>query len=137
MSMNERLQNILAQLKAMEAYSNELEAREATIIQLLNEGRLASEALRSLEKGVSDTFMPIGMGIYTKASIDPEAKFLVNVGAGISIEKSREEALTFVENRLRELEAALRNISAQKQEIQARMEQMRQEANNIIASMQK
>ena len=137
MSMNERLQNILAQLKAMEAYSNELEAREATIIQLLNEGRLASEALRSLEKGASDTFMPIGMGIYTKASIDPEAKFLVNVGAGISIEKSREEALTFVENRLRELEAALRNISAQKQEIQARMEQMRQEANSIIASMQK
>ncbi len=133
----ERLQNMIAQLKSMEAYLNDLSTKEATIIRLIEEGRLASDALRGLADNDMHAFTPIGMGIYVQSIINTDAKFLVNVGAGISIEKKRDDALTFIENRLRELEAALNNISAQKQEIQLRMEQMRREANELVMQMQK
>lgn len=134
--MDERLQSMIAQLKSMEAYLNDLSTREAAIIRLIEEGKLASDALRALDKDMS-VFTPIGMGVYVQSMINADAKFLVNVGAGISIEKKRDDAITFVENRLRELEAALNSIASQKQEVQMRMEQMRREANELVMQMQK
>lgn len=136
MSANERLQNMIAQLKSMEAYLNDLSIKETTVIRLIEEGRLASEALRGLTDNEIDAFTPIGMGVYIQSTIKAERKFIVNVGAGISVEKSRDDALTFVESRLRELEAAVNNIASQKQEIQLRMEQMRREANELVMQMQ-
>ena len=103
----ERLQNMIAQLKSMEAYLNDLSTKEATVIRLIEEGRLASDALRGFSDNNMHAFTPIGMGIYVQSTINADAKFLVNVGAGISIEKKRDDALTFIESRLRELEAAL------------------------------
>ncbi|RMF29441.1 MAG: prefoldin subunit alpha [Candidatus Nitrosothermus koennekii] len=135
MSMDERLQNMIAQLKSMEAYLNDLVTKEAAVVRLIEEGKLAAEALRGLTKS-ADVLMPVGMGVYVQSLIKDDAKFLVNVGAGISIEKKREDAIAFIENRLRELEAALNNITSQKQDIQLRMEQMRREANELVMQMQ-
>ncbi|GIU72303.1 MAG: hypothetical protein KatS3mg003_1782 [Candidatus Nitrosocaldaceae archaeon] len=135
MSMDERLQNMIAQLKSMEAYLNDLVTKEAAVVRLIEEGKLAAEALRGLTKS-ADVLMPIGMGVYVQSLIKEDAKFLVNVGAGISIEKKREDAIAFIENRLRELEAALNNITSQKRDIQLRMEQMRREANELVIQMQ-
>lgn len=126
---------MIAQLKSMEAYLNDLVTKEAAVVRLIEEGKLAAEALRGLTKS-ADVLMPIGMGVYVQSLIKEDAKFLVNVGAGISIEKKREDAIAFIENRLRELEAALNNITSQKRDIQLRMEQMRREANELVIQMQ-
>ncbi len=136
--MSERLQNVIVQLKSMELYLNDLIAKEASIVRLIEEGRLASNALRELDvKEEVSVLMPIGMGVYAQSTINPSVKFIVNVGAGCSIEKKREDALAFIDNRLRELEAALNSIITQKREIEARMEEMRREANDLIMKMQK
>ncbi len=137
MSMEEHLQNILVQIKTLEAYLNDLTLREASIIRLIEEGRLASDALRGLGSNNLNTFVPIGMGVYVQSNINSDAKFLINIGAGISIEKDREYAISFIDNRLRELESALNNISMQKRDIEAKLEQARREANELIISIQK
>lgn len=138
MSATERLQSMITQLKSMEVYLNELISREAIIVRLIEEGRAALESLKALDgKEEFNVMMPIGLGIYAQSTIDPDAKFLVNVGSGISIEKSRADAITFIESRLRELEAGLNNTIAQKNQIETSMEEIRKNANSLVMQMQK
>ncbi len=137
MSMEEKLQNILVQIKTLEAYLNDLTLRESSIIRLIEEGRLASDALRGLGDNNLNAFLPIGMGIYVESNINSNAKFLINIGAGISIEKKRVDAIAFIDNRLRELEGALNNVSMQKQNMESKLEHARKEANELLAQIQR
>lgn len=138
MSQEEKLQALVAQLKVYEAYLNDIIAREGTVARLMEEGRQAIEAIRSIAgKEAVQALMPIGIGVYLSASASPDSKVLVNIGSGVAIEKSRDEAISYVESRLKEMEVALRSMMGQKQELAARMEQTRAEVNNFLQKMQK
>lgn len=138
LSQEEKLQALVAQLKVYEAYLNDIIAREGTVARLMEEGRQAIEAIRSIAgKEAVQALMPIGIGVYLSASASPDSKVLVNIGSGVAIEKSRDEAISYVESRLKEMEVALRSMMGQKQELAARMEQTRAEVNNFLQKMQK
>jgi len=140
MSTEERLYSLAAQLKRLEAYMNDLINREATIVRFIQDARLAIDAIRGLDtrEGGEDlyTLMPIGIGVYVHAKISTKDKLLVSVGSGIAVEKSREDAIAYIESRVKELESALLSISKQKQELQSRIEGIRGEMNSIVQQMQ-
>ncbi|MEM3103080.1 MAG: prefoldin subunit alpha [Candidatus Nitrosocaldus sp.] len=140
MSTEERLYSLAAQLKMLEAYMNDLINREATIVRFIQDARLAIDAIRGLDarEGGEDlyTLMPIGIGVYVHAKISTKDKLLVSVGSGIAVEKSREDAIAYIESRVKELESALLSISKQKQELQSRIEGIRGEMNSIVQQMQ-
>lgn len=138
MSEEERLQALVAQMKVYESYLNDIINREGTIARLMEEGRLAIEAIKNLSGQDSvQTLMPIGIGVYMQTTTLPNSKLLVSVGSGVAIEKSKDDATAYLESRLSEMEAALRSMAAQKQELAMRMEQMRAEANSVLQKMQK
>ncbi|MCS7141284.1 MAG: prefoldin subunit alpha [Candidatus Nitrosocaldus sp.] len=139
MSVEERLYSLAAQLKMLEAYMNDLLAREDTIVRFIQDARLAMEAIRGLDSKEGDdlhTFMPIGVGVYVHARVNTKERLLVSVGSGIAIEKGRDDAIAYIETRVRELEGALVSIGNQKQELQARIESIRGEMNSIMQQMQ-
>ncbi len=138
MSAEEKLYSLAAQLKMLEAYLNDLIARESTIIRFLQEARLVIDAIRGLSSstGEIDTLLPLGIGVYVHAKVNANDKLLVSIGSDIAIEKGKDDAINYIEGRVKELENALVAINNQKQEIQMRIESMRGEMNTIIQQIQ-
>ncbi|MGH9909948.1 MAG: prefoldin subunit alpha [Nitrososphaerales archaeon] len=138
MSEEEKMQALVGQMKLYEAYLNDIDTRESTVARLMEEARLAIEAIQSISgQDPAQTLMPIGIGVYMQTSTSPNNKLLISIGSGVAIEKSKDDAVVYIESRLKELEVALRSMLSQKQEIAARMEQMRAEANAVLQKMQK
>jgi prefoldin alpha subunit len=52
------------------------------------------------------------------------------------VEKSRNDALNYVEARIKEYEVAARQLEAQRQEMESRMEQMQAQINQMLRAAQ-
>jgi prefoldin alpha subunit len=132
-AMEEKINEMVQQSRILEAYMNDIINREATITRLMEEARLASNAVQNIA-GESDieSLTSVGIGVYMKALIPPVKKLLINLGAGVAIEKSREDTLNYIESKIREFEIALRQVVNQKQQIETRMEQIQNQINQML-----
>ena len=129
----EQTQALLQQMQALEAYMSDLIQKEEAVIKLLQEASGAIESMATLNEDVQhETLVPVGMGTYVKATIQPKEKMIVNIGAGAAIEQDTSSAINYIEQRIKELEIALQQISSQRQEIAARLEQGQHEINRLI-----
>ena len=129
----EQAQALLQQMQALEAYMADLIQKEEAVIKLLQEASGAIESMATLNEDVThETLVPVGMGTYVKATIQSKEKMIVNIGAGVAIEQDKVSAINYMEQRIKELEIALQQISAQRQEIAARLEQGQHEINRLI-----
>ncbi len=131
----EQAQALMQQLQALEGYLADVLQREESVMRLLQEASSAIESIKSIGgDAASETLVPVGMGAYVKAKIEPNQKVVVHVGAGTSIEQDRDSAINYVESRIKELEIVLQQLAAQRQEVSLRLEQGQQEMNKLIQS---
>ncbi|MGI0081909.1 MAG: prefoldin subunit alpha [Nitrosopumilaceae archaeon] len=129
----EQAQALIQQMQALEAYMADLIQKEEAVLRLLQESSDAIESIKALDgNSQHDTLVPVGMGTYVKAKIQPNEKMILNIGAGAAIEQDKGTALNYVEARIKELEIALQQLSSQRQEITARLEYGQQELNKLI-----
>ncbi|MBN1134009.1 MAG: prefoldin subunit alpha [Methanosarcinaceae archaeon] len=68
------------------------------------------EELDALEEGI-ETMVPIGAGSFVYGSFNDLSKVIVNVGAGISVEKSIDGAKEILNHRKEELGKILENMN--------------------------
>ena len=133
----EQAQQLMQQMQMLETYFSDLSQRETTFLSVLKEATAAIESIRSLnEKPESDTLIPIGMGTYLPTKILPSQKIILNVGAGVAIEKDFQSTMNYLEARIKELEVALQDNAAKKQDAAARLEQGRAQINQLMQSTQ-
>ena len=129
----EKINEMVQQSRILEAYMNDIINREATITRLMEEARLASNAVQNIaDESDIESLASVGIGVYMKALIPPVKKLLINLGAGVAIEKSREDTLNYIESKIREFEIALRQLVNQKQQIETRMEQIQNQINQML-----
>ncbi|MGI0005951.1 MAG: prefoldin subunit alpha [Nitrososphaera sp.] len=135
--MEQQLNEMAQQSRMLEAYMNDVTNRQAAIGRMLEEARIASATIQGINSDVDvETLMPVGIGVYVKTMVPPVKKVIVNLGSGIAMEKSREDALNFVEARIKEYDVAVRQLEGQRQEIAMRMEQMQGQINSMLRSSQ-
>ena len=132
-AIEQRVNELVQHSRTLELYLNEVLEREATVTKLIEEARLASYALQniSLDKE-NEALMPIGVGVYLKTNIPSIDKLLVNVGAGVAIEKTREDTLNYIESRIKEFEIGLNQLRDQKKQITSQLEQIQQQVNSML-----
>jgi len=132
-AIEQKINEMVQQSRILEAYMNETITREATVTRLIGEARLASSAIQNVTgESELESLMPVGIGVYIRALVPPVKKLLVNVGAGVTIEKSREDTVNYIESRIKEFEVALRQLAVQKQQIEMRMEQIQGQVNQML-----
>lgn len=126
---------MLQQLQALESYLNDLVQREDVVVRLVQEAANAVESIKGLA-GSSDaeTLVPVGLGVYVKAKINPEHKMIVNIGAGASVEQDKNSAINYLESRIKELEMVLQQLASQRHEVSSKLEQGQHEMNRLIQS---
>ncbi len=133
----EQAQQLMHQMQMLENYFTELSRKEESLYGMIREATSAIESIKSLgEKEESTTLVPLGMGSFIKAKISANEKLILNLGAGTAIEKDKNSTINFLESRVKELEVALRDTSAQKQQVMANLEQGKQQINHMMKSSQ-
>ena len=136
-AMEQRINDMVQQSRVFEAYMNDIMTRQVTVTRLMEEARLASTTIQNLSsESEIESLMPMGIGVYVKTTVPPIKKLLVNLGAGVAIEKSRDDALNYVESRIKEYEVAARQLEAQRQELAMRMDQLQSQINQMVRAAQ-
>jgi prefoldin alpha subunit len=136
-AIEQRVNEMVQQGKVLEAYMNDVISRQLTVSRLAEEARLASTTIQSISSESDvETLMPVGIGVYVKTSVPPIKKLLVNLGAGVAVEKSRQDALNYVEARIKEYDVAGRQLESQRQEIEMRMQQVQAQINQMLRAAQ-
>ena len=129
----EQAQHLMQQLQMLETYYGDLSQREATLVNVLREAISAIESIKTLrEKPDSDSLVPIGMGTYVQTKISPTNKIILNVGAGIAMEKTYDSSINYLEARIKEIEIAIQDTTARKQDAMARLEQGKEQMNQLM-----
>ena len=132
-SIEQKINELVQQSRVLEAYMNDNISREATVTRLLEEARLASNAIQNVPTDSEvESFMPVGIGVYIKALVPPVKKLLINIGADVTIEKNKEDAINYIESKIKEFEVALRQLVSQKEQISMRMEQIQRQVNQML-----
>ena len=131
----DQAQQLLYQMQMLEGYLSELSQKETTIVSVIREASSAIQSLKTIDnKTDNETLTPVGLGTFIKTKVVPNEKLILNVGAGIAVEKDKDSAINFLELRLKEMQVALQETSNQKQQISASLEQGKQQMEQMLAA---
>lgn len=132
-ALEQKINEMMQQARVLEAHLNEINSREAAVSRLLEEAKLASSAVQEIQTETEvESYVPVGVGVHMKVSVPPVKKLLINIGAGVAVEKSREDTINYIESRLKEFEIALKQLMGQKQQVSLRMEQIQVQVNEMV-----
>ncbi len=131
----EQAQQLLYQMQMLESYTTSLDQKEEAVMTFLREAISSVESIRGInQKQEFESLIPVGLGTYVKANVSGTSKVLLDVGAGIMVEKEHDSAINYLESRIKELQVALNETASQKHQILMRLEQLKQEMNRLIQS---
>lgn len=131
----EQAQQLLYQMQMLESYATGLDQKEEAIMTFLREAVSSVESVRGINQNQEfESLVPVGLGTYIKANISGASKVLLDVGAGIVVEKEPDSAVNYLESRIKELQVALNETASQKHEVLTRLEHLKQEMNRLIQS---
>ena len=134
-TVEETINALVVETRVLESTYNELSARQNLLERALIENRAAVEAIKGLNELPNDEIlMQIGGGAMLRSPTPSIEKVLVGVGAGVVLEKPREEAMALLEERGKEVEKTIISIVGQRNEIAQRLNSDRQALNNLLSS---
>ena len=111
----EELRKLSVELRFLEQTAETLQQRISMVNAAMTDLTYADMTLEDLEKEKEDAelLVPIGGSSYIKAKLANPDKVVVGLGAGVSVEKTLQEAKAIVKERLDELQKTM--VSAQQQ----------------------
>ncbi len=134
----EQLQAIYYQIQMLESYLVDLIQKERTIVKVIQEASSSIESIGGIaENEHHEILVPLGLGAYAKAKIIPNEKMILNIGAGAAIERDKDSTINYIESRIKEMQVALQDTATQKQQVAAKLEQNKQELNNLLQNARK
>jgi len=133
----EELRRLSLEMRLLEQTAETLQQRISMITAAMTDLSYANMTLESVEKEKEDTelLVPIGGGSYLKAKLAAPDKVVVGIGAGVSVEKTLQEAKAIVKERLEELEKSLNSVQQQFAQVAERINADRNRAESLLAKM--
>jgi prefoldin alpha subunit len=113
------LENAKAQLEGL--------LRQQQLIQLaVDEHVRARETLKELAKGTpgDEVLMPLGANSYVPARISENGSVIMGMGAGVSIQKTKEEAEAFLDTKIDELSRAFKTVTERAQQMESAIQEL-------------
>jgi prefoldin alpha subunit len=132
----ETVNALVVEVRVLESTYNELTARQNLLERALLEGRAALESIKGLDGDGKEVLTQIGGGAMLRSPPPSTDRVLLNVGANIVIEKSKEEAVAMLEERSRDVEKTIVSLAGQRNEIAERLNADRDLLNNLMAKSQ-
>ena len=132
----EELQKLSIEMRLLEQTAEALQSRMTMVNTAANDLLYAQATLQGLEKEAekSEILVPIGGTSYIRAKLDNIDQVIVGMGAGVSVEKTREEAKEIIKKRLEDLDKTRKSIQQQYTQVAERINLDRERAEALIAA---
>lgn len=132
-SDEETFRRLLTELRLLESTTEALQNRISLVNAATTELAFASATIEGLEKEKKGTplLVPIGGGSFIKAQVATTETMIVGMGAGVSVEKSRDESKQIVEKRITELQESMNALQQQLNQVQERMRTNREQLDEV------
>ena len=127
---------LVVEIRVLEGTYSELTARQNLLERALLESRAALDSIKGLDGKIPEVLTQIGGGAILRSPPPSTDKVLLNVGANIVMEKSKEEAVAMLEERSRDVEKTIVSLAGQRSEIAQRLNADRDLLNNLMAKSQ-
>ena len=133
----EELRKIGVELRFLEQTAEALQNRINMINAVGTDLSYASATLESLEKEKenSELLVPIGGTSYIMAKLDNPDKIVVGIGAGVSVEKTRQEARDIIKKRLEDLDKTRLSMQQQFTQVAQKINEDREKLDALVATM--
>ncbi|MBI4919228.1 prefoldin subunit alpha [archaeon] len=123
MAENERLMNILMLEQESKRLEEQLNSINQQVIELISLQGSMNDFKETKEKEILSHF---GKGIFFKSEIT-DKDFLVNIGAGIVVKKSHDEAIEIINRQVLQIEKLKESLIAQIETINAKLVELVEE----------
>lgn len=132
----EELQKLSIEMRLLEQTAEALQSRMTMVNTAANDLMYAQATLEGLKKEAekSEILVPIGGTSYIRAKLDNLDEVIVGMGAGVSVEKTREEAKEIIKKRLEDLDKTRKSIQQQYTQVAERINLDRERAEALIAA---
>ncbi|MCS7124148.1 MAG: prefoldin subunit alpha [Candidatus Bathyarchaeota archaeon] len=137
--VEEELRRLSIEMRILEQTAEALQARINMVNAVITDLTYASMTLEGIEKQKenAELLIPIGGSSYIKAKLETPDKITVGVGAGVSIEKTLQEAKEIIKKRLEDLEKSRASLQQQFSQIIDRINEDREQLEELTAELRK
>ena len=136
-SNDDELRKLSVELRMLEQTAETLQSRLSMINAVATDLTYANMALENLdkEKENAELLVPIGGTSYIRAKLDDPDKIIVGLGAGVSAEKTRQEAKEIIKKRLEDLGKTQQAVQQQFVQVAERINLDRERFETMAAAM--
>jgi len=133
----EELRKLSVELRILEQTAEAIQSRISMVNAVTTDLTLASMTLEGLEKEKenSELLAPIGGSSYIKARLENPDKVIVGMGAGVSVEKTLQEAKEIIKKRLENLEKPRMSLQQQLAQVAGRISEDREKLERLVAEL--
>ena len=116
----------------LEALTRQRDLVSSKIVEIMS----TVSSIGEIEKNQKDVLFRLGSEAFTYGNVADKNKILVEIGAGIILEKPPEEGKEILNKRKQEMENALKEIQSNISQISAAINQLGPEINDLIQKSQ-
>ena len=133
-----RFQEIYVEFQVLSSSIQQLEKQSAALESHLLELMTTKQSLHDMEnvKPGTEILVPLSAGIYAKADIRENDRFIVNVGSNIALSKSLASTKKIIEDQISELKKLQENLSQELGMNTVKAAELEEELNKIASSLQ-
>lgn len=104
----------------------------------MSEARSSIETLNALQGAAAGTtvLLPLGGGVSVRAAVPDTQTMLVTIGAGITVEKQADEAVSYLNDRITEMEASQKRLTESISKLQEQMQAVDARMQEIYSAVQ-
>jgi prefoldin alpha subunit len=139
MTKDEELTNYMYQIEQYKEQLNQLDMQSQYLQAALmdyNKAKLTLDQLKKTDKEV-EMLMPIGGGTFIDASAKQSSKVLVDIGSGLVAEKTYDDAIGKIDERVKNLEKTQEKLATMIEQIQTEAADVSAKAQKIMSEQEK
>lgn len=135
----EEFRKLTVELRLLEQTAEALQSRINMVNAVITDLTYADRTLEGLEKEKKnpELFVPIGGSSYIKTKLRDRDKVIVGMGAGVSIEKTWQEAKEIIKKRLEDLEKTRTSLQRQLVGVAGKVDEDRNKLEALAAELRK
>jgi len=130
----EKLEKLAYEYQLLQAQAQLLTQNLELLTMGRNEFQAVKETLEELKK-IDDekleVLVPIGAGSFLKGLIVDKENAIVSIGAGYAVQKSLDEAVEYLEARIKEHDEAIAKTQSSLKQLEGRLQELAAEAQKI------
>ncbi|MEM2105066.1 MAG: prefoldin subunit alpha [Candidatus Bathyarchaeia archaeon] len=135
--IEEELRKLNMEMRFLEQTAETIQSRINMVNAVITDLTYASMSLEGLEKEKenAELLVPIGGSSYIKVRLGSSDKVIVGMGAGVSIEKTLQEAKEIIKSRLENLEKTRDSLQNQLVQVVQKINEDREKFESLVAQL--